>query len=56
MQALLNTKGYDAGKPDGLVGPQTRAAVRAFQADQGLPADGYPTQELIDRLKGVAGQ
>ncbi len=56
MQALLNAKGYDAGTPDGLVGPQTRAALRAYQADQGLPADGYPTQAVIDRLTGSTGR
>jgi membrane-bound lytic murein transglycosylase B len=51
MQALLNARGYEAGKPDGLVGPQTREALRAYQAAQGLPADGYPTEELIERLR-----
>ncbi len=56
MQALLNAKGYDAGKPDGLVGPQTREALRAFQAAEGLPADGYPTKPLIDRLRASGGQ
>ena len=56
MQALLNAKGYDAGKPDGLVGPQTREALRAYQASLGVPADGYPTQELIDRLRRGSGQ
>lgn len=56
MQAMLNARGYDAGAPDGLVGPQTRAALRAWQADQGLPADGYPTSAIIDRLRGTAGQ
>jgi membrane-bound lytic murein transglycosylase B len=56
MQALLNARGYEAGKPDGLVGPQTREALRAFQAAQGLPADGYPTKELIDLLRRTGGQ
>ena len=51
MQTLLNAKGYDAGTPDGMVGPQTRAALRAYQAAEGLPADGYPTQELVTRLR-----
>lgn len=56
MQALLNARGFDAGKPDGLVGPQTREALRAFQLAEGLPADGYPTLEIIDRLRAVAPQ
>src|SRR3546814_19741403 len=51
MQALLNARGYDAGKPDGLVGPQTREALRAFQLAAGLPADGYPTVDVIERLR-----
>jgi membrane-bound lytic murein transglycosylase B len=54
MQALLNERGYDAGKPDGLVGPQTREALRAFQLAQGLPADGYPTLDVIERLRATA--
>src|SRR3546814_3030695 len=49
MQALLNARGYDAGKPDGLVGPQTREALRAFQLAPGLPADGSPTVDVIER-------
>ena len=56
MQAKLNTLGYDAGIPDGLVGPQTREAVRAYQAAEGLPADGYPTNEVIERILAEAGQ
>ena len=56
MQALLNARGYDAGKPDGLVGPQTREALRAFQVAVGLPADGYPTSEIIERLRATAPQ
>ncbi|HEY9549924.1 MAG TPA: lytic murein transglycosylase [Kiloniellaceae bacterium] len=54
MQALLNARGFDAGEPDGLVGPQTREALRAFQLAEGLPADGYPTPELIERLRAMS--
>ena len=56
MQAKLNALGYDAGIPDGLVGPQTREAVRAYQAAEGMPADGYPTVELIERIRAEGGQ
>ena len=51
MQALLNAKGFDAGEPDGLVGRQTRAALSAYQRSIGVPADGHPTMELIERLR-----
>lgn len=39
-QAALNDKGYDVGTVDGQLGPVTRAAVRRFQADQGLAQSG----------------
>ena len=51
LQAALNDRGFDAGAPDGQMGPATRQALRAFQRSQGLPADGYPTQELLTRLQ-----
>lgn len=50
MQTALNQAGMDAGDVDGVVGPATRAALRRYQASQGLAADGYPTQELLQRL------
>jgi peptidoglycan hydrolase-like protein with peptidoglycan-binding domain len=37
---------------DGIIGSQTRAAVRDMQKKVGLPADSYPTPELLARLKG----
>ncbi|KQT50298.1 lytic transglycosylase [Devosia sp. Leaf420] len=51
LQGLLNRAGYDVGTPDGVVGPKTRAAVLSFQASAGLPADGYISGLLLDRLK-----
>jgi membrane-bound lytic murein transglycosylase B len=55
LQTLLNGLGYDAGAPDGLFGSRTRVAVRGFQADQGLAADGFPTAALLDRVRARAG-
>jgi membrane-bound lytic murein transglycosylase B len=51
LQSLLNRAGYDTGTPDGVVGPKTRAAVLAFQAASGLPADGHVSGLLLERLR-----
>lgn len=53
MQGLLTSLGYDAGPADGVLGPQTIAAVRAFQKDQRLDEDGRPTPSLLARLEAV---
>jgi lytic murein transglycosylase len=51
LQRLLLKHGYDVGDVDGKVGSATRAAVKKAQMKAGLPADSYPTAELIDRLR-----
>jgi lytic murein transglycosylase len=51
LQALLNQHGYEAGEPDGKVGNGTRTAIRKAQMQYGLPADSYPSHELIARLR-----
>ena len=53
LQRLLNRHGYDIGEVDGKVGSGTRAAVKKAQLKAGLPADSYPTPELIERLRGA---
>ena len=50
LQRLLNEKGYDSGQPDGRVGRQTRAAIRTYQNDIGLPMDSYASRALLERL------
>jgi lytic murein transglycosylase len=52
LQHLLNKHGYDVGEVDGKVGSGTRAGVKKAQMKVGLPADSYPTAELIARLSG----
>lgn len=51
MQRRLGEKGYDAGTPDGVIGPMTRTAIRAFQKANGLPPDGFPTSALLEKLR-----
>ncbi len=53
IQTLLNGLGHDAGTPDGMVGSQTREAIRSFQTAAGLPADGYANAALLDRLRAA---
>jgi lytic murein transglycosylase len=52
MQGLLTRAGYDVGTVDGFLGLKTRQAVRAMQMKYGLPADSYPTPELLTRMRG----
>jgi lytic murein transglycosylase len=51
LQQLLVRQGFSKAQPDGKFGLSTRAGVRAAQAKLGLPADSYPTAELIERLR-----
>jgi hypothetical protein len=54
LQQLLVRAGYNVGKVDGVLGQQSRIAVKAMQAKYGLPADSWPTAELLARMRGVA--
>lgn len=51
LQQLLIRAGYDVGGADGKLGLSSRAATRAMQIKFGLPADSYPTVELLARLR-----
>lgn len=50
IQQLLTTRGFDPGPVDGVLGSQTRRAIKKFQGTAKLPADGYPTPELLEIL------
>ena len=52
LQRLLIKHGYEIGEVDGKVGSGTRGAVKKAQMKVGLPADSYPSIELIERLRG----
>jgi lytic murein transglycosylase len=51
LQALLAKRGFDVGKIDGVIGASTREAIRAMQIKYGLPADGYPSHALLQRMQ-----
>jgi formate hydrogenlyase subunit 3/multisubunit Na+/H+ antiporter MnhD subunit len=53
IQKHLKALGYDAGPIDGLIGPRTRSAIRAFQADRGMEPTGAITFDLLDRIREI---
>jgi lytic murein transglycosylase len=54
VQERLLARGYDIGAADGAIGPRTRAAISAFQASVGLPADGRAGQRVLGALRKPA--
>lgn len=50
LQAKLQARGHDVGKIDGILGGGTRVAIQKEQARLGLPADGWATPLLLERL------
>ena len=50
LQRKLKARGYDVGGVDGILGANTRAAVREMQGKLGLPVDAWPTRDLLNRL------
>lgn len=53
LQNLLTGLGFDTAGADGVAGPNTRNAIRAFQRSRKLPPDGYPSFELLTALRGA---
>jgi lytic murein transglycosylase len=53
MQQLLVKAGFNVGKIDGIMGQASRTAVKAMQVRYGLPADSWPTAELLARMRGA---
>ncbi len=52
LQQLLVRAGFNVGKVDGVMGQLSRTAVKAMQVKHGLPADSWPTAELLTRMRG----
>jgi lytic murein transglycosylase len=51
LQRLLAERGFDPGRIDGQLGPNSRAAIRAFQKKAGLPPDGYAEHGLLELIR-----
>jgi membrane-bound lytic murein transglycosylase B len=51
LQNLLSANNYEAGTADGIIGANTRKAIRTAQQSFGWPADGYPTHKLLESLR-----
>lgn len=50
VQRELDTRGYDAGTPDGLLRDQTRNAISSFEKNHGLTVTGMPSDELLRQI------
>ena len=51
LQRRLTARGFDTQGADGVIGPNSQAAIRAYQSSEGLPATGVPSQQLLRRLQ-----
>ena len=51
LQQILEKRGYDVGRIDGVLGLKSRVAIRDTQIKFGLPADGWPTAICSDGLR-----
>jgi lytic murein transglycosylase len=56
LQQHLVRAGFNVGKVDGIMGQLSRTAVKAMQVKYGLPADSWPTAELLARMRGAPRQ
>ena len=50
MQKKLTALGYNTQGADGIIGPNTRKAIQAWQVKNGLPADGYIEQGMFQKI------
>ncbi len=55
MQRLLTALGHDTEGVDGVIGPVTQGAIRAFQRSRGDAPDGYASATLLEALRRAAG-
>lgn len=51
IQQRLTERGFDPGPADGVIGSRTRDALKSYQISKGIPADGYPSFEILEKLR-----
>jgi membrane-bound lytic murein transglycosylase B len=51
LQQRLQARGFAVEKIDGIIGPQTTEAIRAFQRSVGVDPDGFPSQDVLALIK-----
>ena len=51
LQERLQQQGFEPGAADGIIGANTRQAIRRSQIALGWPADGYPDRQLLKALR-----
>ena len=56
LQSQLNSLGFETGEPDGIWGPKSRQAIRSFQLQHQLIADGYPNKEVFVKINLVTNK
>lgn len=55
LQRRLTALGYDTNGVDGIIGPDSRAAVRAFQQARGMVPDGYVSARILSAVRAAGG-
>ena len=55
LQEQLQAKGFYTGAIDGHLGPATAKAIKEFQQQRGLPVDGKPTRQVLERMQARKG-
>lgn len=56
LQGALGALGFDAGKVDGICGPDTASAMKEFQRNSGLTPDGICGPDTVAALRRLSGR
>ena len=51
LQRRLTSAGFNTGSTDGIIGPDTEAAIRRYQAANGMTPDGFASSALLEKMR-----